>query len=119
MASKAKGKDQHKDRNASKGEHSLEFYGMIHTPVGNWKRIPEAAVALGKEWNKLEQLPAWDPKQVKEKADVQAKSDETGIPVHVAELMALCFLTNAELGKAHRKYKGRVVLRGDNIKDKE
>ena len=33
--------------------------------------------------------------------------------------MALCFLKHAELGEALRKYKGRVVLRGDNIKDKE
>ena len=92
---------------------------MIHTPVDNWKRIPEAVEALEKEWKQLEQLPAWGPKQVKEKAEVQAKSDQTGIPVHFAELMALCFLKNAELGEALRKYKGRVVLRGDNIKDKE
>ena len=33
--------------------------------------------------------------------------------------MALCFLKNAELAKHLQKYKGRVVLRGDNIKDKE
>ena len=33
--------------------------------------------------------------------------------------MALCFLKHAELGEALRKYKGRVALRGDNIKDKE
>ena len=31
--------------------------------------------------------------------------------------MALCFLKNAELEKALQKYKGRVVLRGDQVKD--
>ena len=37
---------------------------------------------------KLERMPAWDPKQVKEKDDVKAESDLKGLPVHVAELMA-------------------------------
>ena len=67
---------------------------------------------------KLDKLPAWDPKQVREKSDVKAESDKSGIPVHFADLMALCFLKNAELAKHLQKYKGRVVLRGDNIKDK-
>ena len=33
--------------------------------------------------------------------------------------MALCFIKNAELEKALQKYKGRLVLRGDDIKDKD
>ena len=40
---------------------------MIHTPVDNWKKISEAAAALEKEWVKLEKMPAWDPKQAKER----------------------------------------------------
>ena len=32
--------------------------------------------------------------------------------MHFAELMALCFLKNAELEKRLQKYKGRLVLRG-------
>ena len=68
---------------------------------------------------KLEKLPAWDPKQVREKSDVKAESDKSGIPVHFADLMALCFLKNVDLAKRQQTYKGRVVLRGDNIKDKE
>ena len=68
---------------------------------------------------KLEKLPAWAPKQVREKSDVKAESEKTGLPVHFADLMALCFLKNAELAKHLHKYKGRVVLRGDNIKDGE
>ena len=45
----------HKEQIAAKGENSLEFYGMIHTPVDNWKRIPEAAAALeknGRSWER-------------------------------------------------------------------
>ena len=29
----------HREKIAAKGENSLEFYGMIHTPVDNWKRF--------------------------------------------------------------------------------
>ena len=42
-------------------------------------------------------------------------------PVHnrcnFASLMDICHLKNAELEKKHQKYKGRVVLRGDTVKD--
>ena len=108
----------HRDKIATIGDHSSEFYGMVHTPVTSWKNIPEAAAALDNGWVKLEKLPAWDPKQVREKSDVKAESNTSGIPVHFADLMARCFLKNAELAKHLQKYKGRVVLRGDNIKDK-
>ena len=40
------------------------------------------------------------------------ETEQSGIPVHFAELMALCFLKNAELEKHLQKYKGRLVLRG-------
>ena len=56
---------------------------MVHTPVTNWKKIPEAAAALEKEWQKLEKLPAWDPKQVREKSEVKAEAAKKGLPVHL------------------------------------
>ena len=37
--------------------------------------------------------------------------------VHYALLMDICHLKNAELETKHQKYKGRVVLRGDIVKD--
>ena len=37
--------------------------------------------------------------------------------VHFASLMDICHLKNAELETKHQKYKGRVVLRGDIVKD--
>ena len=40
-----------------------------------------------------------------------------GATVHFASLMDLCHLKNAELEAKHQKYKGRVVLRGDIVKD--
>ena len=40
-----------------------------------------------------------------------------GVTVHFASLMDICHLKNAELEAKHQKYKGRVVLRGDIVKD--
>ena len=40
-----------------------------------------------------------------------------GAKVHFASLMEICHLKNAELEAKHQKYKGRVVLRGDIVKD--
>ena len=40
-----------------------------------------------------------------------------GAKVHFASLTDLCHLKNAELETKHPKYKGRVVLRGDIVKD--
>ena len=81
-AFKAYAEQPHVDKISAAGTHSSEFYGMVHTPVTNWKKIPEAAAALEKEWQKLEKLPAWDPKQVREKSEVKAESDKSGLPVH-------------------------------------
>ena len=91
---------------------SSNGFGLIHTPVHDYNKIPEAREAVTKEFVKLEKIPAWDVNQVREREDVKRESDSTGVPVHFAELMALCFLKNAELEKALQKYKGRLVLRG-------
>ena len=40
-----------------------------------------------------------------------------GAKIHVASLMDICHLKNADLETKHQKYKGRVVLRGDIVKD--
>ena len=40
-----------------------------------------------------------------------------GAKVHFASLRDICHLKNAELETKHQKYKGRVVLRGDFVKD--
>ena len=45
------------------------------------------------------------------------KQETKGAKVHVASLMDICHLKNAELEAKHQKYKGRVVFRGDIVKD--
>ena len=61
--------------------------------------------------------PAWDLTKVRRKKEVIDEARTSGATVHFASLMGICHLKNAELETKHQKYKGRVVLRGDVVKD--
>ena len=72
---------------------------------------------MDKEWEKLEKILAWNLTKVKSKKQVIDEARTSGATVHFASLMDICHLKNAELEAKHQKYKGRVVLRGDFVKD--
>ena len=80
-------------------------------------KIPAAKAAVDKEWEKLEKIPAWNLTKVRSKKEVIDEARTKGAKVHFASLMDICHLKNAELETKHEKYKGRVVLRGDIVKD--
>ena len=73
--------------------------------------IPAAKAAVDKEWK----WNFWD--KVRSKSEVIDEARTKGAKVHVASVMDICHLKNAELEAKHQKYKGRVVLRGDIVKD--
>ena len=56
-------------------------------------------------------------KSQKVRSQVIYEARTSGAKVHFASLMDICHLKNAELETKHQKYKGRVVLRGDIVKD--
>ena len=72
---------------------------------------PDAKVAVGKEWEKLEKIPAWQLDKMKSKKDVILEAQREKRKVHFALLMDICHLKSAELEAKYRKYNGRVVLR--------
>ena len=80
-------------------------------------KIPGTKAAVDKEWEKLEKIPAWVITKVRSKKEVIDEARTSGARVHFASLMDICHLKNAELETKHQKYKGRVVLRGDTVKD--
>ena len=41
------------------------------------------------------------------------------ITTHSGRLMELCHVKNAELSEDQQSYKGRIVFRGDNVRDEE
>ena len=80
-------------------------------------KMPAAKAAVDKEWEKLEKIPAWDLTKVRSKSEMIDEARTKGAKVRFASLMDICHLKNADLEAKHQKYKGRVVLRGDIVKD--
>ena len=80
-------------------------------------KILAAKAAVDKEWEKLEKISAWNLTKVRSKKSVIDEARTSGATVHFASLMDIYRLKNAELEAKHQKYKGRVVLRGDIVKD--
>ena len=109
----------HEDHIAGKGENSLQHYNLVHKfiPMPHAMKIPAAKAAVDKEWEKLEKISAWNLTKVRSKKQVIDEARTSGATVHFASLMDICHLKNAELEAKHQKYKGRVVLRGDIVKD--
>ena len=72
---------------------------------------------MEKQWEKIKKIPVWQLTKVRNKKEVIDEARNEGRKIHVASLMDLCHLKNSELEPKFQKYKGRVVLRGDIVKD--
>ena len=90
----------------------MSHYNLVFKfiPMPQAMSILDAKVAVDKEWKKLETIPTWDLGKVKSRKEVILEAQS-------ATLMDTCHLKNAELEPNLQQYKGRVVLRGDNVKD--
>ena len=104
----------------------LQERGRIHCNITIWftnlflsqaMKIPAAKAAVDKEWDKLEKISACNLTKVRSEKKVIDEARTKGAKVHFASLMDMCHLKNAELEAKHQKYEGRVVLRGDIVKD--
>ena len=95
---------------------AVQFGSQIYSHASTMK-IPAAKAAVDKVWEKLEKISAWNLTKVRSKKQVIDEARTKGEKVHFASLMDICHLKNAELEAKHQKYKGRVVLRGDIVKD--
>ena len=102
-----------------KEKNSLQYYNLVHKfiPMPQAMKIPEAKAAVDKDWEKLEKISAWNLTKVRSKKEVIDEARMSGATVHCASLMDICHLKNAEFEAKHQKYKGRIVLRGDIVKD--
>ena len=90
--------------------------------------VPEAK-AVDAEWEKLRKLKrpnpkdqgrgAWAEEVVREEADVREEARVGKFKVHFGGIAELCHENGSELpkGDPNRKYKGRSVFWGNNLKD--
>ena len=109
----------HEDHIAGKEHNSQQHYNLVHKfiPIPQAMKTPATKAAVDKEWENLEQILAWDLTQVRSESEVIDEARTKSIKVHFASLMDIFHLKKAELEAKHQKYKGRVVLRGDIVKD--
>ena len=111
--------NHHEDHIAGKGHNSLQLYNygsQICSYASSYKNsCSESTDGQGME--KLEKISAWNLTKVRSKNEVIDEAKTSGATVHFASLMDICHLKNAELEAKHQKYRGRVVLRGDVVKD--
>ena len=88
------------------------------------RSIPAATKALQDEWDKLYKADVFDLDGVQCWYDVAAMAKEKRLKMHVGDAFEICVLKGSELpdtkenwDKGLKKYKGRVVFRGNDVKD--
>ena len=71
------------------------------------------------EWDQLRKAGCWDESDVQEWDDVAKAGLAAGTTVHVGRIFEIWVENCAELtkGDPSRKFKGRVVYQGNNMKD--
>ena len=109
----------HEDHIAGKGYASMSHYNLMHKliPIPQAMKIPDAKAPVDKEWKNLETIPAWQLEKVKSKKEVILEAQRDKKKVHFAALMDICHQKMRNQIQKFQKYKGRVVLRGDIVKD--
>ena len=107
----------HEDHIAGKGQTSLQHHNLVHkfSPMPQAMKISCSESSGGQGMGKLEKISAWNLTKVKSKKQVIEEARASGATVPFASLMDICHLKNAELEAKHQKYKGRFVLRGDDL----
>ena len=108
----------HEDHIAGKGDNSLALQSVsqIYSYASSHENSRSKG-SSGQGMEKLEKISAWNLTKVRSKSEVIDEARTKVAKVHFASLMDICHLKNAELETKHQKYKGRVVLRGDIVKD--
>ena len=95
---------------------ALQFGSQIYSYASSHENSGSESSG-GQRVGKLEKISAWNLTKVRSKKEVIDEARTSGATVHFASLMDICHLKNAELEAKHQKYKGRVLLRGDIVKD--
>ena len=80
---------------------------------------PKAKEAVRKEAQGLVDKGTWDLSTVIERSDLTAGAKKKGIKIHMGQLMSICSEKFAEMAEHLRVLKGRIVFRGDIVKDQE
>ena len=80
---------------------------------------PAAVKAMDDEWNKLSKQIVWDLNTAREQDEVVAQARSNNTEVHFGDIFGICGVKGSELqeGDPAKKWKGRFVFRGSDVKD--
>ena len=82
---------------------------------------PKAQKTIKKEWDRLCRLGTWDESKVRNWADVKNEAKRAGETVHIGRLLPTLVEKSSELEEDNpdRKFKGRVVFDGSDVRDRD
>jgi hypothetical protein len=74
---------------------------------------------MQKEWDRLRNKRCWDESRVREWQDVAGEARRAGTKAHVGRVFGITVEKGSELDENNpmRKYKGRVVYQGNDVRD--
>ena len=93
---------------------ALQFGTQIYSYAPSHEKILHQRQLWTREWKRFRRG-TWRKSEVRKRWSM--KQGTSGAKVHFASLIDICHWKNGELETKHQKYKGRVVLRGDIVKD--
>jgi hypothetical protein len=97
------------------------FNAAVARPVSKKevRENPKADAAVLKEWTALRKAGCWDETKVREWSDVANEARQNNQKTHVGRIFEICVEKNSELAPDNpaRKFKGRVVFQGNQVKD--
>ena len=101
--------------------HALTARDVSHAE----RKVSEPAqTALKLEWDRLRscgEKGCWDEEHPREKSEVMAEHQKKGTTAHFGRVFGICVEKNFHLpdGTPGRKFKGRAVYQGNNVKDQD
>ena len=111
--------NHHEDHIAGKGDDSLQHYNLVHKFIlmPQAMKIPAAKAAVDKKWENLEENFGMEPDESQKQERGDRRSKDNGRKSSFCITDEHMSFENAELEAKHQKYKCRVVLRVDIVKD--
>ena len=110
---------QHDHREREVLHESSDFvFGAIHKLLTRKEMLnsPDALKAIKEEAVAMRDMKVWDDSTVIEKDKLLSQARAKGSTIHLAELMSICSIKFWEV-PSKRRYKGRIVFRGDQVRD--
>eukprot|EP00435_Cladocopium_sp_Y103_P040038 s2308_g10.t2 len=115
--------DEHRERNVVGGSNveSLGFNAVVSRPVGRKEMMDDkdAKASMQKEWKGQRDAGVYDFTVIREYDEVVKEAKRKKEEVHMARIHGICVEKNHQLpkGDPRRKFKGRGVLLGNQVKN--